>query len=429
MRLAPYADGVRRAAPWVTLATALLVAPLVAPVAATAAPAAPLPASADPIETQRVQLALLDDVARWDALQSVSRLGSTAIEPETGAITIGWVGDVPDAVRALAAADGITVDFVDEAQSAESLASSLLDAATSLPSDAPVTFEVDGESVTVAVPTPEAAAAAGVDALPLDAAGVAAIEDAVAEATGSGVDVTVEPVDDVPDTTARRGDVQDLLGGSTYATRLPSGANQWCTSGFQAVSGHFQHFITAAHCSNWADGLAALASGGQTLGVTTGANVLVRGADSYDLQLVRLGLDVRNRADIYTSDSSSLRVSGWLRSLPAGTYLCKSGTTSGNACNLQVTGPGVACYGLSSGGAQCVDIVRVTSTTGTAFCLGDSGGPVYAWGEGGSALAAGVVSGVRLAAAGDRCSTLGYVAPIADLMRVIPGVQLRAISF
>lgn len=412
-----------------TLAAALLVAPLVAPVAATAVPAAPAAASADPLETQRTQLAVLDDVARWDALQSVSHLGSTAIVPETGAITIGWVGDVPEAVRALAVADGITVSFVAEAQSAAALTSGLLDAAASLPSDAPLAFEVDGEAVTVAVPTPEAAEAAGVEALPLDAAGIAAIEDAVADATEADVDVSVEAVDAVPDTTARRGDVQDLLGGSTYATRLPSGANQWCTSGFQAVSGHFQHFITAAHCSNWADGLSVLASGGQTLGVTTGADVLVRGADSYDLQLVRLGLDVRNRPDIYTSDSTSLRISGWLRSLPAGTYLCKSGTTSGNACNLQVTGPGVACYALASGGAQCVDIVRVSSTSGTTFCLGDSGGPVYTWGDGGSALAAGVVSGVRLAAAGDRCSTLGYVAPIADLMRVIPGVQLRAITF
>lgn len=411
-----------------TVAAALLVAPLVAPVAATAAPAAPL-AAADVQSTQRIQLEVLDEIARWDALQPVSRLGSTAIVPETGDITIGWVGDVPDSVRDLAAADGVTVDFVEETQSAQALSTGLLDAATSLPSDAPVTFEVDGEAVTVAVPTAEAAAAAGVEALPLDAAGIAAIEDAIADATTGDVEVAVEAVDDVPDTTARRGDVQDLLGGSTYATRLPSGANQWCTSGFQAVSGHFQHFVTAAHCSNWADGLSALASGGQTLGVTTGASSLVYGADSYDLQLVRLGLDVRNRPDIYTSDSTSLRVSDWLRTLPAGTYLCKSGTTSGDACNLQVTGPGVACYSLASGGAQCVDIVRVTSTSGTAFCLGDSGGPVYAWGDRSTVLAAGVVSGVRLAAAGDRCSTLGYVAPIADLMRVMPGVQLRAVSF
>lgn len=423
-----YPDRVRRAVPWVTLATAVLVAPFVAPVAATAAPAAPLTSSADVQTTQRLQLAVVDEIARWDALQPESRLGSTAIVPETGAITIGWVGDVPDAVRALAEADGVSATFVAESVSAERLASGLLDAAAALPSDAPVTFELDGEAVTVAVPTPEAAAAAGVAAIPLDAAGLAAIEQAVADATDGALAVDVQAVDDVPDTTARRGDVQDLLGGSTYATRLPSGANQWCTSGFQAVSGHFQQFITAAHCSNWADGLAVLASGGQTLGVTTGADVLVRGTDSYDLQLVRLGLDVRNRTDIYTSDSSSLRVSGWLRSLPAGAYLCKSGTTSGNACNLQVTGPGVACYGLASGGAQCVDIVRVTATSGTSFCLGDSGGPVYAWGDGGSALAAGVVSGVRLAAAGDRCSTLGYVAPIADLMRVLPGVQLRAVT-
>lgn len=412
-----------------TLAAALLVVPLVAPVAATAAPAAPLASAADPQATQRIQLDVLDEIARWDALQPVSQLGSTAIVPETGAITIGWVGDVPDSVRALASVDGVRVDFVEETRSAQALATSLLDAATSLPSDAPLTFEIDGEAVTVAVPTPEAAAAAGVVAMPLDATGIAAIEDAVDDATSGDVDVDVEAVDDVPDTTARRGDVQDLLGGSTYATRLPSGANQWCTSGFQAVAGHFQQFVTAAHCSNWADGLAVLASGGQTLGVTTSADVLVRGADSYDLQLVRLGLDVRNRADIYTSDSTSLRVSGWLRTLPAGAYLCKSGTTSGNACNLRVTGPGVACYALSGGGAQCVDIVRVTSTTGTAFCLGDSGGPVYAWGEAGSVVAAGVVSGVRLAAAGDRCSTLGYLAPIADLMRVMPGVQLRAVTF
>ncbi|QCR19858.1 hypothetical protein C1N71_10805 [Agrococcus sp. SGAir0287] len=410
-----------------TLATAALVAALVVPATATPAPAAPPVATADVEATQRLQLEVLDEIARWDALQPVSALGSTAIVPETGEVTVGWVGDVPAEVRDLAAAPGVAVAFVAEERSAQELASGLLDAAASLPNDAPVTFEVDGEEVTVAVPTPEAAAAAGVEALPLDAAGVAAIEDAVAQATG-GASVEVEAVDEVPDTTARRGDVQDLLGGSTYATRLPSGANQWCTSGFQAVSGHFQHFVTAAHCSNWADGLAALASGGQTLGVTTGASTLVRGADSYDLQLVRLGLDVRNRPDIYTSDSTSLRVSGWLRSLPAGTYLCKSGTTSGNVCNLQVTGPGVACYGLAGGGAQCVDIVRVTSTSGTAFCLGDSGGPVYTWGDGGTVLAAGVVSGVRLAAAGDRCSTLGYLAPIADLMRVLPGVQLRAVT-
>ncbi|GAA2174121.1 hypothetical protein GCM10009846_18840 [Agrococcus versicolor] len=406
----------------------MLIVPLLAPVAALAAPSVPQAASADPQTTQIAQLALLDEVARWDALQAESRLGSTEIDPDTGSITIGWVGDVPSEVQALAEDDGMTVSFVAEQQSSQALTSSLLDAATSLPSDAPVTFEVDGEAVTVAVPTPEAAAAAGVEALPLDGEAVAAIEDAVAEAAGDAVDVTVEAVDDVPDTTGRRGDTQDLLGGSTYATRLPSGANQFCTSGFQAVSGHLQHFITAAHCSNWQDGLTVLSSGGTRLGVTVGAGVLVAGADSYDLQLARLDLDIRNRSDIYTSDTTALPVTGWLRSLPTGAYLCKSGSTSGNACNLQVTGPGVACYGLASGGTQCVDIVRVSSTSGTSFCLGDSGGPVYAWGEGGTVQAAGVVSGVRLAAPGDRCSTLGYVAPIADLMRVMPGVQLRAIT-
>ncbi len=379
---------------------------------------------------QLEQLALLDEVARWDALQAESRLGSTEIDPATGAVTIGWVGDVPSAIDDLVddAPDGIEVEVVEQRQSAEAITAGLLDAATALPSDAPVTFEVDGESVTVAVPTPEAAAAAGVEALPLDAAGVDAIEQAVADATSDAVDVAVEPVDEVPDTTARRGDVQDLLGGSTYATRLPSGANQFCTSGFQAVAGHLQHFVTAAHCSNWQDGLAVLSSGGTRLGTTTSADVLVRGAQSYDLQLARLDLDVRNRPDIYTSDTTTLRVSDWLRSLPTGTYLCKSGTTSGNACNLQVTGPGVACYSLASGGAQCVDIVRVSATSGDAFCLGDSGGPVYAWGSSGTVQAAGVVSGVRLQSAGARCSPLGYVAPIADLMRVMPGVQLRAIT-
>lgn len=411
-----------------TLAAAVLVAPLVAPVAATAAPVAPLTSSADVEATQRIQLDVLDDVARWDAVQSSSSLGSTEIDPDSGEITIGWVGDVPDAVRTLADVDGVAVSFVEQEQSAQQLTSSLLDAAAALPSDAPVTFELDGETVTVAVPTPDAAEAAGVAAMPLDAAGITAIEDAVAAATGDGVEIAVEAVDEVPETTARRGDVQDLLGGSTYATRLPSGANQWCTSGFQAVSGHFQHFVTAAHCSNWADGLPVLASGGQTLGVTTGADVLVRGSDSYDLQLVRLGLDVRNRADFYTSDSSALPVSGWLRTVPTGAYLCRSGTTSGNACNLQVTGPGVACYALAGGGAQCVDIVRVSATSGDAFCLGDSGGPVYAWGAAGTAVAAGVVSGVRLQSAGARCSPLGYLAPIADLMRVMPGVQLRSIT-
>ncbi|MFC7432517.1 MULTISPECIES: trypsin-like serine protease [unclassified Agrococcus] len=419
----------RRGSQWVALAAVVLVAPLVAPVAAAATPTTPLPMQ-DPQATQLQQLALLDEVARWDALQPESRLGSTAIDPATGAVTIGWVGDVPAEVDALVsdAGEGIAVDVVAQQQSAEAITAGLLDAAASLPAEAPVTFEVDGESVTVAVPTPEAAAAAGVEALPLDAAGVAAIEQAVADATGDAIDVAVEPVDEVPDTTARRGDVQDLLGGSTYATRLPSGANQWCTSGFQAVSGHLQHFVTAAHCSNWQDGLQVLSSGGTRLGITTGADILVRGAQSYDLQLARLDLDVRNRADIYTSDSSALTVSGWLRTLPTGMGLCRSGTTSGNACNLQVTGPGVACYSLATGGAQCVDIVRVSATSGDAFCLGDSGGPVYAWGSSGTVQAAGVVSGVRLQTAGARCSPLGYVAPIADLMRVLPGVQLRAVT-
>lgn len=410
---------------------AALAVPLMAPVAAVAAPSTPL-AVQDPQSTQLSQLALLDEVARWDALQSSSQLGSTAIDPATGAVTIGWAGTVPDAVLAIvddAAADGgLDVELVAQQQSAESLAAGLLDAAASLPAEAPVTFEVDGDVVTVAVPTPEAAAAAGVEALPLNDAGVAAIEQAVADAVGSGVDVAVEPVDEVPDTTARRGDTQDLYGGSTYATRLPSGANQFCTSGFQAVVGHFQHFVTAAHCSNWQDGLAVLSSGGTRLGVTTGADTLVRGSAAYDLQLARLDLDVRNRAEIYTSDTTALTVSGWLRTLPTGAALCRSGTTSGNACNLQVTGPGVACYALAGGGAQCVDITRVSSTSGDAFCFGDSGGPVYAWGASGTVQAAGVVSGIRLQTAGARCSTLGYVAPIADLMRVMPGVQLRSIT-
>lgn len=404
-------------------------------VAATAlqsVPTSPASASAhDLTSVQNQHLAVIAELSNWDALHGSASLGTIEGDPAAGTIDVGWVGDVPAEVQAIAdaaAAAGVAVTFVPQAASAEALLDAAREVAESLPGDVPVTIAIDGASLSVEVPTEDAAEEAGVDTVDPDTA--QRVADEVIEAADlSGVDIETDAVEAVPTQTARSGDRNDLRGGSRYNTQFLDGRYLNCTSGFQAVYGHFQYFVTAAHCSDYADDRTVQTTSGVRLGVSDGVAELNDGPTAYDLGLVRLNFDIFNRAEIYTSDTSTLQVSGWMSGgIPSGYALCGSGSVSGNACNLVSGGRALACYATGRSTTECVEVVRVTATTGTAFCLGDSGGPVYGAAAGNTVTAAGVVSGVRLLAAGDRCSPNGYVAPIADLFRTIHGLQLRTVT-
>lgn len=110
---------------------------------------------------------------------------------------------------------------------------------------------------------------------------------------------------------------------------------------------------------------------------------------------------------------------------PSGYRLCSSGQITGWKCDLTAGQAYVTCYGTSRG-SECMHVQIVRSSGASAFCLGDSGGPVVGLPTSRGATAVGIVSGLK-STSNVRCSPEGLIAPLSQLMSTVHGLQLHTL--
>ncbi|WP_306232267.1 trypsin-like serine protease [Agrococcus beijingensis] len=422
-------------------------------VVAPATPAANSPAansSTDIAETQEAHFAVIDAIGNWDALAPVSQIGSISGDPVAGTISIGWVGFVPSEIQQIAdeaATRGIDVTFVPQESSEAELLELAQGLAASMPVEGAFAIGIGADTLSVEVPTAEAAEAADTEPIPLEGEVLEVIDETEQAAAEIGATVTVEETDSVPTTTAavatdfaqgaqpntglstaRTNDTSVLSGGARVQTQFLNGAWTSCTSGFSGFYGHRPVIVTAAHCSDYADDRGVRNNAGVRIGTSDLVAELNDGPTSYDLGVIAAPYDTRTLPRIYTGDTSTINITGTQTTWPpAGYRLCSSGQVTGWKCDLIAAESYVTCYSTPRGNSECMNVQLVNSTGTRAFCLGDSGGPVVGLPTAEGARAVGVVSGLRSPLVGS-CSTRGLIAPMSQLMSTVPGLQLHTVQ-
>lgn len=419
-------------------------------VSIVAAPSVPAAMSSQDIgAVQEAHFAVIEDIAMWDARTPVPRIGSVRGDPVAGTIEIGWAGPVPSEVRAMAdeaAAQGIDITFVPQESSEAELVELAHDLAASMPVEGAFAIGIGADSLSVELPTDEAAEAAGTEPIPLEGEVLEVIDETEAAAADVGATVSVEETDSVPTSTAARplergqpldaaaaplaasrsNDTSVLSGAMRVQTQFPSGSWVGCTSGFTGFYGHRPLIVTAAHCSDYVDNRAVRNAAGSRIGTSDLVAELNDGARYYDLGVIAASYDTLTLPRIYTGESSSVNITGTLITFPpAGYRLCSSGQVTGWKCDLVAGDPYITCY-ANANGNECMHVQTVRTTGTRAFCMGDSGGPVVGLPSSRGATAVGVVSGLRSPLTGT-CSTQGLIAPMSQLMSAVPGLQLHTI--
>ncbi len=415
-----------------------------------AVPPAPPAVSADDIPAiQEAHFEVIDEIAAWDARTPVSRIGAIQGDPVAGTIQIGWAGDVPSEVREIgyaAHSRGIEVSFVEQESSEAELLDIAYDMAASMPVDGAFAIEIGQDALTVEVPTASAAEAAGTEAITVEGEVRDVIGEAEDAAAEVGASVTVAETDTVPANaaavpltagaaidaaavapirTARTTDVSVLSGGMRVQTQFRSGAFVSCTSGFTGFYGHRPVIVTAAHCSDYADNRAVRNAAGASIGRSDLVAELNDGELPFDLGVIAAPYDTRTLPRIYTDNTATVSITGTQTTWPpAGYQLCSSGQITGWKCDLTAGAAYVTCYGTPRG-SECMHVQRVRSSGTSAFCLGDSGGPVVSRPTAAGARAVGVVSGIR--GTGGNCAVEGLMAPLSQLGTVVQGLQLHTL--
>lgn len=415
-----------------------------------AAPPAPPAVSADDIPAiQEAHFAVIDEIASWDARTPHSRIGAIEGDPVAGTIQIGWAGDVPSEVEAMgrdARAQGIDVTFVEQESSGAELLEIAYDMAASMPVDGAFAIGIGQDQLSIEVPTEAAAQAAGAEPIALAGGVLDVIGDAEDAAARVGASVSVAQTDTVPAnaaatpltlgtpidaatvgtiSTARTNDVSVLSGGMRVQTQFRSGTFVACTSGFTGFHGHQPVIVTAAHCSDYADNRAVRNQAGASIGRSDLVTELNDGTLPFDLGVIAAPYDTRTLPRIYTGDTSTVNIVGTQTTWPpAGYQLCSSGQVTGWKCDITAGAAYVTCYGTPRG-SECMHVQIVRSSGPTAFCLGDSGGPVVSRPTAAGARAVGVVSGIR--GTGSNCAQEGLMAPISQLGTVVYGLQLHTL--
>ena len=409
-------------------------------------PVAPPAVSAEDIPVvQEAHFDVIDRIGNWDALAPVSRLGSIEGDPVAGTIEIGWVGDVPSEIQAIAreaAAQGIDITFVPQEASEAELLEVAYDMAAAMPTEGAFAIGIGRDALSVEVPTEAAAEAADVAPIPLEGEVLTVIDEAEAAAESLGATVSVEQTDTVPANaaamplelgtpidpaavvpvgTARTNDVSVLSGGMRVQTQFRSGAFVGCTSGFTGFYAHRPVIITAAHCSDYADDRLVRNAAGTNIGRSDLVAELNDGELPFDLGIIAAPYETRTLPRIYTGDTSTVNITGEQTTWPPSGYqLCSSGQVTGWKCDLTAGAAYVTCYGK-----ECMNVQLVRSSGTRAFCLGDSGGPIVSRPTADGARAVGVVSGIR--GTGGTCAVEGMMAPISQLGTVITGLQVHRV--
>lgn len=413
------------------------------------APASPSLASDDLAEVQEAHFAVIDEIATWDSQTPHPRLGTVEGDPVAGTIEIGWAGLVPSEVRAMAdaaAGQGIDISFVRQESSEQEMLEIAYDLAAAMPVDGAFAIGLNADGLAVEVPTPEVAAAVGSEHIALEGEVLDVIDVAERAAADLGAAVTVEETDSAPVNaaaagllpgtsmqagptgaglaTGRSNDTSVLSGGMRVQTHWASGGWVSCTSGFTGFFGHRPLIVTAAHCSDYADNRAVRNVNGSRIGTSDLVRELNDGARPYDLGVIAASYEARTLPRIYTSETSTVNITASQKTWPPSGYrLCSSGQVTKWKCDLTAGEAYVTCYGTNRG-PECMHVQIVRSSGSSAFCLGDSGGPVVSLPSSNGAIAVGVVSGLK-SSYSVRCSREGLIAPISQLLSTVHGLQLH----
>ncbi len=206
-----------------------------------------------------------------------------------------------------------------------------------------------------------------------------------------------------------------------------------CTSGFSMYasgSTSTRFTLTAAHCSNFTDGIRMDNGAGVRMGDTDFIHELYdHDGPSYDLGVVRLDAGLSNAPYIFMFDDhteGAIAVLGYASGgIPANGNYCVHGTTAIN-CNLRSGGQIRRCTGWPPT-VRCVYTIAMDSFDGVnrTWCRGDSGGPIYFW-SGSGVIAAGVVSWSNHEL-GD-CSRTGGASAVATAVNLISGLRVVTTS-
>lgn len=422
----------RRSVALSAVAVAILTPLAVSPAAATttAAPATAFggPAAAQLSAEDRAvmmeqapYMELDEQVRRVASAQASSPLAGTRIDRADRTLYVYWAGVAPaelTRIQGSATRLGITMKIVPAAFSEQALMAATNDLSTvaeSTRAELSITIHNDGSGLTVhqgdlpevaqgrKVPTP-------VQSQILDA--INAIR------ARSGIPITMAEQGPRPKADTRTDDRSPHWGGA-----ITEDIGGSCTSGFSmyatgAPSTRFM--MTAAHCTDFRDGVTVTNGVGVRMGVSDFIHELFDIGPSYDLGVIRL--DGSNQGRVYSNETTSngLYVKGLASGIPAGGTYCVSAAVATPNCRLLSGNQIVECQVPGASG-RCIYYISWQSTTGAiVYCSGDSGGPVYYWTSAGIIAAA--VVGIGYSPTD--CDTYGGISVVSSATNRIPGLAV-----
>lgn len=293
--------------------------------------------------------------ATADKLYAAKGAGYAGIvaAPENGEVRLYWKGSVPSTVRSLADRQSVPVKILSARYSEREMSA----AAQKLVNSGQFTSaspKADGSGVQATV-AGTATAARGATAAALTALPVS-------------IEAGVKP-----ELLSRQADIYPYWGGSRYY------AGGGCSTGFAVYQGGLSRILSAGHCG--VNGQYATTGGGVGIGYIYGDN------DPRDTLLI----DQRAQGAVYGgawNSASGYAVGGAARNY-VGNYVCSSGASSGENCNLQVQAVGQY---INIGYVIGPMVLGVNIYGQCAAAPGDSGGPLISGRADGYVDARGTVS-------------------------------------
>lgn len=370
-------------------------------------PAAPLTAADDAaMAAQAPYLALNDEIPA--ALgSSASELSGTRIDVPNRRFYIYLAGEPPtsiDPLRVRAQGNGISLIVQRSNYSQKQLMTVVSQLAAELASTMPagynIALAVDGSGLTLNYPGTN-----------LSSSATSAV-DSVAHA--SGVPIALHSGASMFYPASRQADTSPFYGGA--ATSTTAGG---CTDGFSmyATGNNARFMLSAAHCSNYADGVETYTGAGLDMGATDFVQELYNTSPYYDLSVIRLSSRNSNSGRIYTSSTGSIPIAGYASNgIPSGGNYCISGSVGVPNCNI-ISGGQI--FNVPPDAPHGYYAIYVSSKAGAIICHGDSGGPIYYSNSG--YIAAGVVSAVNVTTG---CGNAGAVSVVASAINRINGLAL-----
>ena len=348
------------------------------------------------MDAQAPYMQLYESIKQFADKLRPSPMAGARLDVKGKRLFVYWAGAVPaefDAFRATASAAGFSLRVEPAAHSEKQI----MDAAIRLSRFAESTgtslsakLHVDGSGLTVQSDGLGAAMKNRAARTPTLTRLMSAI-DAITAETGVRVNGEDGPVRAW--TSSRGADTPPFKAG---AVTLAAGSN--CTSGFSmyATGAPTKFMMTAAHCTNYADGIQVTTGAGLVMGQSSLIHQLFDFEPRYDLGVIQLA-GHNNAPQMYLDFAPPATVGGMAPGVPANGNYCISGAVALANCNI-ISGEQVMFCGdqvdppIRFG--RCIHYISYTSLpnpVGHVLCFGDSGGPIYYW-SGSKIIAAGVQS-------------------------------------